>query len=331
MRCVVLGGCGFIGSHVVDRLVGAGHSVRVVSRRPEALRGPVKGVEYRFLDYGNRASFAATIAGADVVFHMISATTPASGDQNPMLDIEGNLAATVGLLDLMEQAGIRRLVYVSSGGVVYGTPQELPIPETHPLRPINSYGIVKVAIESYIDLSARTKGLMPVILRPANVYGTRLGREGHEFLVSRLLRSALLGQPVSIWGDGSIVRDYLHVNDLARLAVLAAESGITGTFNAGSGTGVSVRALIDLVSEVSGRSLVVDYGSPRACDVPVSILDCTRARDVFGWMPEVALREGLAQTWAWHLATRNETTLPGAIPDRASVTASGDHIPSDAL
>lgn len=302
MRCLVLGGCGFIGSHVVDQLVAAGHSVRAVSRRPEALRGPVPGVDYQFIDYRDRAALGAAFVGCDAVFHTISATTPGSGDQNPLLDIGDNLVATVALLDEMLNSGIRRLVYVSSGGVVYGVPEQLPIPETHPLRPISSYGIVKVAIESYIELYARTKGLSPVIVRPSNAYGVRQGRDGSHLLVSTLLRRALSGEPISIWGDGSIVRDYLHVKDLVRLIVSAGESDVTGVFNAGSGVGISVRDLIGLVADVTSRPIAASYGQPRAFDVPVSILDSARARDVFGWVPEISLRDGIADAWVWHQA-----------------------------
>lgn len=300
MRCVVLGGCGFIGAHVVDGLVAAGHEVRALARRPEALRGPVPGVDYRFVDYRDRSALAEVLAGCDAVFHMISATTPGSGDLDPIGDINDNLVGTVAVLDLMLAAGISRLVYVSSGGVVYGVPEVIPIPEAHPLRPINSYGIVKAAIEGYIGLYSRTKGLSPVILRPSNTYGLRQGRDGSQGLVSTLLHCAATGGIVNIWGDGHIVRDHLHVDDLARLAVLAVDGAETGIFNVGSGVGTSVRELIGLVEDVTGQRLNVQYGPQRAVDVPVSVLDVTRAGKIFGWTPQIKLREGLVQCWDWH-------------------------------
>lgn len=143
----------------MDRLSIAGHEVRAISRRPEALRGPVRGVDYRIADYRDKAALAAAPTGCDAVFHMISATTPGSGDIDPSLDVTENLLATLGLLDLMLDAGVGRLIYLSSGGMVYGPSGRVPVPESHALRPINSYGIVKVAIESYIELYSRTKGL----------------------------------------------------------------------------------------------------------------------------------------------------------------------------
>jgi UDP-glucose 4-epimerase len=200
----------------------------------------------------------------------------------------------------MVAAGVRRLVYLSSGGMVYGIPDVVPIPESHPLRPIGSYGIVKVAAEAFIGLYARNKGLSPVILRPSNTYGERQGRDGAQGVVNALLRRAMTGETIEIWGDGSVVRDYLSVHDLARLCLTAAESGVNGTFNAGSGLGTSLRTLIDMVAEVTGRKLDVSYGPARQLDAPVTILDNTAARATFGWEPQVSLRDGLCAAWDWH-------------------------------
>lgn len=295
MRVVVLGGSGFIGSHVVDHLLAAGHDVRVVSRRPEHLRPPLPGVGYFQTDFRNRDALAKALAGCDAVFHMISSTVPGTGDLNPALDVAENLIPAINLMELMLAAGVRRLIYLSSGGTVYGAPQILPVPEDNPLRPISSYGIVKVAAESYIQLYSRTRGLSAAILRPSNAYGER----GTQGLINTLMRRAVAGEPFEIWGDGSVVRDFLHVHDLARLCVQAAESEITGAFNAGWGTGHSVREVLDMATEITGRKLEVRYGAGRSVDAPVSILDISAARSAFGWEPRINLREGLAQTWAW--------------------------------
>jgi UDP-glucose 4-epimerase len=302
MRFLVLGGCGFIGSHVVDRLVAAGHDVRVVSRRGEALRGPVPGVDYLLADFREPGTLSAALAGRDCVIHAVSVTTPGTGDANPALDVSENLLPTLTLLDRMDASGVERLIYLSSGGMVYGLPQAVPIPESHPLRPTGSYGIVKTAAESYIGTYARNRGLRPVILRPSNTFGERQGRDGAQGIINTLLRKALTGGQIEIWGDGSIIRDYLDVHDLARLCAIAGESDVTGVFNAASGIGTSVRELLGLVTEISGRKLDVRFGPPRAVDVPVTVLDSSLARKVFGWAPEITLREGLARTWGWHLS-----------------------------
>jgi UDP-glucose 4-epimerase len=304
MRLLVLGGTGFIGSHVVDQVLLRGHQVLIVSRRPEPFRAPLPNVSYLSVDYRQTEDLRLALRDCDAVLHMVSSTVPATGDEHPRLDVNDNLVAIISLMELMLAEGVRRLVYLSSGGTVYGVPDVVPIPENHPLRPINSYGIVKVAAESYIKLFSRTRGLSSIVLRPSNPYGKRQAKDGKHGLISTILRRALASQSVEIWGDGSIVRDYLHVEDLARLAVMAVESDVTGTFNAGSGQGTSVRELIGLAEEVTGRRLDVNFGPQRSVDVPVSVLDVSNAREVFGWEPEIALREGVARTWEWHLENR---------------------------
>lgn len=301
MRVLVLGGCGFIGSHIVDQLLAAGHDVRVMTRRVEASRGALPEVDYRLADCRDADAVASALVDRDCVVHAQSATTPASGDNDPQRDVDQNLVSCLTLLDQMSKAGVRRLVYLSSGGMVYGPPDCIPTPETHPLRPIGSYGIVKVAVESYIAMYSRTYGLRPVILRPSNTYGERQGVNGAGGAVSTLMRRALTGERFEIWGDGSVVRDYLHVRDLARLCLLAVEGDTTGTFNAGCGVGTSLRTLVERVIEVSGRSFEVTYAPARSVDTPVNILDAAAARMAFGWTPQVSLEDGLRATWDWQL------------------------------
>ncbi|MCU0827796.1 MAG: NAD-dependent epimerase/dehydratase family protein [Tabrizicola sp.] len=302
MRILVLGGCGFIGSHVVDWLVTAGHDVRVLSRRAEALRLPVPGVDYHLSDCRDGAAVSAALEGRDCVVHAYSATMPGNADADPAADVSANLLPLIDLLDRIDRAGVGRMVFLSSGGMVYGTPASVPINEREPLRPSGSYGIVKVAMESYIALRAHDRGLRTVILRPSNVYGQRQGRDGAQGLVNTLLRRALTGERVEIWGDGSVIKDYLNVADLARLCLMAVESHQTGIFNAGSGIGRSVREVIDLVQDVTGRQIDVTYGTARSVDSPANILDVTAARQTFGWTPSIGLRDGLMETWAWHQA-----------------------------
>jgi UDP-glucose 4-epimerase len=299
MRFLVLGGCGFIGSHVVDRLLAAGHAVRVVARRPESLRSPLTAVDYRWGDCADADVLSGALDGCDGVIHAFSATTPGSGDRDPRLDVERNLVPALTLLDRMAKQQVRRLVYLSSGGTVYGTPDVVPTPETHPLRPISSYGIVKLAVENYIGVHTRDRGLRSVIVRPSNTYGERQGSNGADGVVSVLMRRALAGAQFDVWGDGSFIRDYLHVDDLARLCTLAAQSDVTGVFNAGSATGTSLRTLVDLVAQVSGRHFPVSYGQARSLDVPISILDVGAAEKTLGWVPEVPLMDGLNRTWEW--------------------------------
>ncbi len=336
MRLVVLGGTGFIGSHVVDHLLAAGHQVCVVSRGTELFRAPLPGVTYVRADYRMPAALEPVLSGCDAVLHMVSSTVPGTADRQPQVDVADNLMALIGWMQMMLARNVRRLIYLSSGGTVYGVPEAVPIRESHPLRPINSYGIVKVAAESYIELFRRTQGLQPLVLRPSNPYGPRQGHEGTQGLVNTLMHRAVTGEQVDIWGDGSVVRDYIHVDDLAQLCVAAVESGVTGVFNAGSGIGTSVRDMIDLVETVTGRTVAKKFGPGRTVDAPVSVLDVAAAESELGWTPRVGLLDGLRATWAWHLANaqtnsparnwlrKDPVRLEGLDPTRGNVIRRDD-------
>lgn len=295
----MLGGCGFIGSHIVDRLVARGYSVRVLDRSPERYRPPVDGATYTFGDMRDAMVVLEALADVEMVFHLISATFPGTAALDPAADVRDNVLPTLSLLEAMTRSGVERLLYLSSGGTVYGIPEVVPTPEDHPLRPISSYGIVKVCIEHFIELHRRTRGLRPVVIRPSNPYGPRQGHVGVQGVVTTFLQRVARDEPIEVWGDGSVVRDYLHVEDLARLCVEAAEAGQEGTFNGGSGQGTSVREIIAHVEAAIGRRIEPVFRPARMVDVPRSILDMSRAERQLGWRPQIGLREGIAASWDW--------------------------------
>ena len=228
MRALVLGGSGFIGSHLVDCLLEGGVAVRVYGRHPERTRPTPSGVDFRPGCFSDGASLAEAVVDVDVVYHCLSSTVPATSNMDPVSDIQDNLITSVRLLEIMRKAKVNRLVYLSSGGTVYGPPETNPISEDHPKRPISSYGIVKSTIEKYILMEQFLHGLSPVILRPSNPYGPRQGHSGVQGVVGSFLWRILNNQPVQIWGDGSIVRDFIHVADLAELCSQCGESDVTG-------------------------------------------------------------------------------------------------------
>ena len=299
MKVLVIGGCGFIGSHVVDCLVEAGHRVRVFDRQPERFRPPVSGVDYRLGNISDRMEVIDAVSGVDAVMHLASSTFPGTGDLDPRTDVIDNLVNSLGLLDVMVSVGVRRLLFMSSGGTVYGYPTVLPIPESHPLQPINSYGIVKTAIEHYVQLYSRTRGISAVVMRPSNPFGPRQGHIGVQGVIMTFLRRLAADEPVEVWGDGSVVRDYLYIRDLALLCVQALASGKEGTYNAGSGHGHSINEIIDTVAQVIGQPVDVHYKPGRHVDVPRSVLDIRQATETFGWAPRTSLADGIGLTWDW--------------------------------
>lgn len=299
MKALVLGGNGFIGSHVVDELLFKGHIVRVFDREMEKYRSPLPGVDYRTASFDDITALTEALEGVDIVFHLISTTVPSTSNSDPVYDVQSNLVGTIHLLNLMRDTNVSRIVYLSSGGTVYGIPECSPIPVSLPLRPICSYGIVKVAIENYLHMYQYLYGLEPVILRASNPYGERQGPAGGQGVISAFIGKILSGEPIEVWGDGSVVRDFIYVTDLAKLCVQAGHSSHSGIFNAGSGNGYSINEILKVIGEISNLPIKPQYLPGRAFDVPTVVLDIASAKETFDWSPRISLPDGLGFTWEW--------------------------------
>lgn len=303
MKFTVFGGGGFIGSAIVDRLLSEGHSVRVFERprvAPYREFGPGEALEWETGDLLSAHDVAKAIQGADQVIHLVSTTLPKSSNDDPAYDVSTNIIATLSLLDAMVAQGIRRIVYISSGGTVYGTPLYVPIDEKHPTEPEVSYGIVKLTIEKYLQLYQRLHGIRAIVLRVANPYGERQRVETAQGAVGVFLHRALSGQAIDIWGDGTVMRDFIYVADVADAFVRAtAYQGDATVFNIGSGVGTSLNELVRAIGEVTGVPVACNYLPGRAIDVPVSVLDCGLAKRELGWSPRVSLPDGLSRTVGW--------------------------------
>ena len=298
MTAVVVGASGFIGSHLVDALLAQGMPVRAVVRQGPGLLAPAALLDSRLalqrLDMADAEALASVCAGAEVVFHLASTTLPQSSNLDPGFDVSSNLLGALHVLEAVRRAGDARLVVVSSGGTVYGVPQQVPIPEDHPTEPTCSYGITKLAIEKYVALYRQLHGVQGVVLRVANPYGERQRLDAAQGVVPVFLGKALRGEPLEIWGDGSTVRDFLHISDVVR-ALLAAwrQQSESLVFNVGSGTGLSLSALVELLAAELDRPLEVLHRPARGFDVPTNVLCIARAQRCWGWQPEVSVAEGL--------------------------------------
>lgn len=303
MRCTILGGGGFIGSAIVDRLLRDGHVVRVFERPrvvPFRAFGRDESVEWMVGDVMSAHDVEAAIDGADAVIHLVSTTLPKSSNEDPAFDVRSNLLPALGLLDAMVRRRIPRIVFISTGGTIYGPAQRLPIEENHPTRPQVSYGIVKLAIEQYLHLYRQEHGLRGIALRVANPYGERQRPETAQGAVGVFLHRALRGEPIEIWGDGSVARDFLYVGDVAdAFARALTYDGQSEVFNIGSGHALRLDALLAAIAEALGRMPVVRYAPARALDVPANALAIDLARRELGWSPQVDLAEGLRRTLAW--------------------------------
>ena len=303
MNYLVLGGAGFIGSHVVDALVAAGHRVRVFERPAcelDNLSAVLDKIELCYGDFANVEDISAALENIDLVIHLVSTVLPASSNLNPLYDIETNLKSTVNLLESAVKKGVKKVVFASSGGQVYGPASVLPIAEESSTEPLSSYGIIKLACEKYLKLFYHLHGLDYTILRIANPYGERQKISGAQGAVAVFLGRIKSGESIEIWGDGSVARDYLYIADLTKAILLACEkSGSVKLFNIGSSQPCTLNELVALLEEVSGRKVPVLYQDNRACDSSVNFLDCQRAQTELGWQPQFSFREGLQRTWKW--------------------------------
>ena len=303
MFCLVLGGAGFIGSHVVEALLAAGHRVRVFEH-PAGNLGNLSRVaeriEIRRGDFTRPAELAPALDGVELVVHLVGTVAPASSNRDPCYDIESNLKATVALLEMAVDKRVRKVVFASSGGTVYGIPESLPLTEESPTHPLSSYGIVKLAIEKYLHLFHHLYGLDYTVLRIANPYGERQNPAGEQGAVAVFLGRIRERRPLEIWGDGGVARDYLYIGDLARAFRAACEiSRPEKIFNIGSGQPRTLRQLVEELRRVTGFPVAVNYHPARACDVPVNYLDCSRTARLLGWRAEIDFAEGLRRTWEW--------------------------------
>jgi UDP-glucose 4-epimerase len=305
-KVLVLGANGFIGSHLVRALVASGIQVRSfvrsnpggdVNAPPDLLEPSLTGSEVVAGDFVSGEGVAAALDGVDLVYHLVSTTVPSTSNANPIGDVEDNLGGTLRLLEAMRAAGVARIVYVSSGGTVYGNPSVLPVPETHPLEPLCSYGVVKVAVENYLRMYVQLYGFTAIVLRVSNPYGTHQHHIGVQGVIPTFFKKITAGAPIEIWGDGSVMRDYLHVSDVVSALLRAGERERSGTFNIGSGIGHTVNDILHEVQRQTGIAADVRYLPQRKFDVERIYLDVTRARTELGWSPSLSLEEGCARYW----------------------------------
>ncbi len=301
--CLVLGGAGFIGPHLAEALAQQGRQVRIFDR-PHLDRLPLFPRAKRFEiftgDFLNPQALAPALEGVEVVFHLVSTTLPQSSNDHPVYDVESNVLGSLRLMELCRERGVRKVVFVSSGGTVYGVPRATPIGEDHPTDPISSYGIHKLMVEKYLALAHRLHGLDYRVVRPANLYGPRQRLDTAQGAVAVFLDQALRDQPIRIWGDGSVVRDYVYIADAVdALLKVASFEGAPRIFNIGSGKGTSLNELVAAIGQLLGRQIKIEYTSGRAVDVPANVLDASLAARHLGWRASTSLGDGLRLTREW--------------------------------
>tara|TARA_B100000674_G_scaffold483753_1_gene488139 strand:- start:2799 stop:3719 length:921 start_codon:yes stop_codon:yes gene_type:complete len=295
----IIGASGFIGSHLVDALLLLGYKVRAISRNLPGLIS-IKSLSNPDLslysvDIQDYHNLKGAVSGSDFVVHLAYSTVPSSSNLDPRADINVNLLGTLNLLDICSAEKVNRLIFVSSGGTVYGVPMSVPITEEHPTNPICSYGITKLAVEKYVYLYTRLYDLNGLILRVSNPYGPGQRSDASQGVIPIFLRKALNYEPLEIWGDGSSVRDYLYISDLIDSLIASLHyEGQEHLFNIGSGTGISLLELTRELGNLLDRSIHVIHKDSRCFDVPTNILSISKAKSCLSWSPTISISEGLS-------------------------------------
>jgi UDP-glucose 4-epimerase len=301
MRILVLGGSGFLGSHIVDKFLREKHEVTVYDLYPERFRRSPAGIKFVTGDFGNVGALDELIAtGFDAVIHCVSTTTPKSSNESPEFDIQSNVIGTLYLLDICARHNIGKLVFLSSGGTVYGNIGNLDVvDETHSVRPMCAYGVSKLSIEHYLDVYKHLRGLDYVALRLSNPYGERQSPLRALGALTVFLHRTLKRQNVEIWGDGSVTRDFIYVRDVATAVYLATINPISGVFNVGTGTGLSLHDILSHISSAVGIEPSVTWLASRSFDVPRIVLDATKLRKATNWTNTTSIQDGVEITADW--------------------------------
>lgn len=303
-RYLLIGGGGFIGSHLCDALLGLGFSVRLMVRRNSPRYRTFKvdeKVEWFEGDFTNQLDLKKAIESCDVIYHMASSVLPDKSNENPIFDCESNVIKTLELLELIKKTQVSKIVFLSSGGTVYGKPKNVPIRESDPTNPIVSYGISKLMIEKYLHLYSVIYGLDYCVLRISNTFGERQKVNTSQGAIAVFLNRALQNQRVEIWGDGSVVRDYIYIEDVVDALLRAGDyKGDERVFNIGSGYGKSLNEVLDAIDEMLNVPINRIYMKGRSFDVPINILDISKARDLLDWKPKITFSQGLHRTFNWY-------------------------------
>jgi len=301
LRVLVLGGLGFIGSHLCRLLVREGYAVRIFDKLygSRNLIADIKEkIEIEEGDAERPEDVLKALSDTDVAIDLIHTTVPGASMRDPAYDVQTNVTAHAGWLSQLYKTRLRRIIYVSSGGTVYGIPQRNPIGEDHPTDPISSYGITKLAIEKYIAMYANIWGIDYRICRPANIYGEGQHLNVGQGAIGVFLEQCIKKKPIEIWGNGRVSRDYIDVDDMAQAIIqLIAHQGEDKIFNISSGIGYSLNDIVTIIRNDLQISAKVNYIESRNFDVPVNILDNSRLIRETGWKPQTDLVSGIHRVY----------------------------------
>jgi len=299
MRALITGGAGFIGSHVVDALVDEGHDVSVIDNLSTGLRENLNPrVKFYKIDIRDKVELKR-VFGKDrpeVVFHLAANANVRRSLEDPVYDAENNILGSLNLLRFAQDYGVKKFIFSSTGGAMYGEAERIPTPESYFPDPISPYGLAKLSVEQYLDVWHRLYGLDYAALRYSNVYGPRQNAKGEAGVIAIFTSKMIKDDLVTINGSGKQTRDYIYVSDVVRANLQVLESGVSGTYNIGVGIETSVNEIYDKLGSLLGVETLDVRNPPIKGELLRSALDCGKAKKFLDWEPQVSLEEGLEKT-----------------------------------
>lgn len=297
---VVLGGTGFVGSAITRGLVADGYDVTVAARRLPVDLDRLSGARVLQRDAADPAIYDELLDGASAVVYAVGSLFPQESNASPLVDVHDSLTPVIHLLEALRRRPEVSMVFLSSGGTVYGNPRTMPVTEDHPTDPTTSYGILKLAGEKYIGMYRELYGVRARVLRVSNAYGPFQPIGRGQGVVGVFLDRVVRGLPVTVFGTGCTVRDYIHVDDIASAVIASLAAGVPHTLNVGTGVGTSLLQIVQLLEQISGRAVAVEHLPARGFDVESIVLDVGAFRALTGHEP-IELTAGLTTAYGWAL------------------------------
>ena len=311
MKTLVTGGAGFIGSNLVRQLLEDGHQVTALDNLSSGYRCNLycsPGVRFIQGDIRDASAVARAVQGAEVVFHLAASVGNKRSIDHPLQDADINVMGTLTVLEAARKAGVAKIVASSSAGI-FGELKTIPIREDHPVEPDTPYGSSKLCMEKECLAYAKLYDMEAVCLRYFNVYGPHQRFDAYGNVIPIFAFQMLRGERLTVFGDGEQTRDFINVRDVVQANIKAALArGVSGAFNTGSGTRITINALVGLIGAAARLQAQVEYGPPRPGDVRDSLADISAARAGFGFAPEVTLEAGLAEYLCWARGEAHEGT-----------------------
>lgn len=301
-NCLVLGANGFLGSHLVDSLIQRRHTIRAFDRFPDDVIHfvPNPKIEMVTGDFLNRHDLAQALKDIDYVFHFISTTTPFTAEDDPLIDIETNIRMSVKLFEECVRQKVKKVIFPSTGGAMYGAnAKKTPISEEALPQPISPYAIGKLTIEHYLHYFERKHTLASVVFRISNPYGERQALNSKQGVIPIFLEHIARSEPITVLGDGSMVRDYIYIKDVAEMIAGSFMHSKQNLYNLGSGQGVSVNELIAHIQKVVGKPLKITHQPNLPTFIERVVLDASRFQKEFHLQPQTSLHDGIQKTWQY--------------------------------